>query len=425
MKTNPEFPTTTKNIPAPARHRAIRIAWSRNPFRVVTVRTSLPRVARSSQPWALRRNPFGIRRLPGWWLRQALIPVLALNFQLSILSTFPSTITGNLQTTSGNAYVTNILFAPQSTPLASGIKTIASTETSVVTAATGIFSVTLLQENYLATIGNLRHDSILISVPNDANSYNINSLITSALTFNYPYSPAYEQRVNKGQPDGYVGLVGTLVSPSSLTASNLTLVGNANLGASSANHANLYVNQNSTAYVQPGGSLTLSGDSSPRAEMYLHGTNAFLRFDEDAGVNDSTAARVWKFNKFNLTSNNVAALGDVPNIVASLGSVPIGAIVAWDKSLTGVPALPANFVECNGQTISDPASPLNGRTVRNLNGSNQFLRGNSTSGTSGGAASHTHSLSGTTEVEDGDAAAGNGGTPVTVAALGHSHAFSG
>jgi len=28
--------------------------------------------------------------------------------------------------------------------------------------------------------------------------------------------------------------------------------------------------------------------------MYLHGTNAFLRFDEDAGVNDSTAARVWK-----------------------------------------------------------------------------------------------------------------------------------
>jgi len=191
-------------------------------------------------------------------------------------------------------------------------------------------------------------------VPNDANSYNINSLITSALTFNYTYSPAYEQRVNKGQPDGYVGLAGTLVSPSGLTASNFTLVGTANLGASAANHANLYVNQNSTAYVQPGGSLTLSGDSSPRAEMYLHGTNAFLRFDEDAGVNDSTAGRVWKFNKFNLTSNNVATLGDVTNIVASLGNVPIGAIVAWDKSLTGVPALPANFVECNGRPSAMP-----------------------------------------------------------------------
>src|SRR5437867_4760146 len=61
---------------------------------------------------------------------------------------------------------------------------------------------------YLATIGNLRHDSFTISVPSEANTYNINSLITSALTFNYTYSPVYEQRVNKGQPDGYVGLIG-------------------------------------------------------------------------------------------------------------------------------------------------------------------------------------------------------------------------
>jgi hypothetical protein len=40
----------------------------RNPFRVVEVRRLNPRVARSSQPWALRRNPFGIlglRRLMG------------------------------------------------------------------------------------------------------------------------------------------------------------------------------------------------------------------------------------------------------------------------------------------------------------------------------------------------------------------------
>src|SRR6266478_668770 len=37
------------------------IAVSRNPFRVVIDRTHDPRVARSSQPWALLRNPFGIR----------------------------------------------------------------------------------------------------------------------------------------------------------------------------------------------------------------------------------------------------------------------------------------------------------------------------------------------------------------------------
>jgi hypothetical protein len=32
----------------------------RNPFRVVDVRCSRPRVARSSQPWAEGCNPFGI-----------------------------------------------------------------------------------------------------------------------------------------------------------------------------------------------------------------------------------------------------------------------------------------------------------------------------------------------------------------------------
>src|SRR5436189_3778898 len=38
------------------------VAVGRNPFRVVIDQTDDPRVARSSQPWALLRNPFGIRR---------------------------------------------------------------------------------------------------------------------------------------------------------------------------------------------------------------------------------------------------------------------------------------------------------------------------------------------------------------------------
>src|SRR5438093_1611428 len=172
-----------------------------------------------------------------------------------------SIISGNLQTTSGNPYVTNALFAPLSTPLASGGSIIASTQTNVVAAANGSFSVGLKQGNYLVTIGNLRHDSFIISVPDDANTYNLNSLITNALTFNYSYSPVYEQRINKGQVDGYVGLVGTVLNPAGLTASNFTFLGTANLGADTVNHANFYINQNSTAFVQPGGSLTLSGDS--------------------------------------------------------------------------------------------------------------------------------------------------------------------
>src|ERR1043166_4559890 len=125
-------------------------------------------------------------------------------------------ITGNLQNTSGNPYATNALFAPLSTPLASGTYTIASTPTNVIAAADGAFSVTLKQGNYLVTIGNLRRDSFVIAVPNDSNTYNLNSLITNAITFNYTYSPTYEQLVHKGQSDGYVGLIGTTLIPAGL-----------------------------------------------------------------------------------------------------------------------------------------------------------------------------------------------------------------
>lgn len=68
--------------------------------------------------------------------------------------------------------------------------------------------------------------------------------------------------------------------------------------------------------------------------------------------------------------------------------VPIGAIVAWNKHIKGVDApltLPAGWVECNGQTLVDSESPLNGLVVPDLNGvedaPGRFLRGGIVSGT--------------------------------------------
>ncbi len=75
---------------------------------------------------------------------------------------------------------------------------------------------------------------------------------------------------------------------------------------------------------------------------------------------------------------------------------PIGSILAWHKSLAGIPGLPASgeWVECNGQTLSDAQSPFNGQVVPNLNGDAtganspgqttkvaMFLRGGLNSGT--------------------------------------------
>jgi hypothetical protein len=74
--------------------------------------------------------------------------------------------------------------------------------------------------------------------------------------------------------------------------------------------------------------------------------------------------------------------------------VPIGTIAGWAKTLTGVPALSDRWVECNGQVLSDAASPLNGQTIPNLNanggGTQYFLRGATASGGTGGADTHLH-----------------------------------
>ena len=77
------------------------------------------------------------------------------------------------------------------------------------------------------------------------------------------------------------------------------------------------------------------------------------------------------------------------DVGSTIGFVPVGTILPWHKSLTGTPTLPEQFAECNGQTISDPDSPYNGQTLPDLNGNNYFLRGNSSSGTTGGTLSHS------------------------------------
>lgn len=87
--------------------------------------------------------------------------------------------------------------------------------------------------------------------------------------------------------------------------------------------------------------------------------------------------------------------------------IPVGAIVAWLENLTGTPSLPAGFQRCDGSNISDAASPYNGSTTPNLNGAPKFLRGGTSTGTTpagitGGADSHTHSISpGTGSVSTG------------------------
>jgi len=89
--------------------------------------------------------------------------------------------------------------------------------------------------------------------------------------------------------------------------------------------------------------------------------------------------------------------------------MPVGSIVAWHKSMTGTPSLPENWVECNGQTLSDSDSPYDGQVIPNLNGDGagaaspgqsgaeqMFLRGGTTSGTGQTDAMQGHKHTGNT-----------------------------
>jgi len=79
----------------------------------------------------------------------------------------------------------------------------------------------------------------------------------------------------------------------------------------------------------------------------------------------------------------------------SIGDAPIGAILAWAKTLSGVPNLAEGWVECDGSVLVDALSPLNGQTIPDLNGG-VFLEGRATSGATGGSATmaHTHTIPG-------------------------------
>jgi len=83
-----------------------------------------------------------------------------------------------------------------------------------------------------------------------------------------------------------------------------------------------------------------------------------------------------------------------------LGLSPIGTVQAWLKDLTNTPSLPDNWVECNGQTISDSDSVYDGVTIPDLNGAvdtglkGRFLRGHNNSGETENSQNleHTHTV---------------------------------
>jgi hypothetical protein len=69
---------------------------------------------------------------------------------------------------------------------------------------------------------------------------------------------------------------------------------------------------------------------------------------------------------------------------AAQAAEPIGTIKAWARDFPNTPPLSAHWLECNGQTVNDPASPYHGQALPDLNANGLFLRGGTASGSVGG-----------------------------------------
>ena len=108
-----------------------------------------------------------------------------------------------------------------------------------------------------------------------------------------------------------------------------------------------------------------------------------MAFDPNLPLPNSQVRSDELRNQFNALKALIDALAAQVAAVANL--VPIGAVIPWFKDTPGVPALPANFLECNGQENTDSDSPLNGQFLPDINvGAQKFVRGGLVSGVSGG-----------------------------------------
>jgi hypothetical protein len=78
-----------------------------------------------------------------------------------------------------------------------------------------------------------------------------------------------------------------------------------------------------------------------------------------------------------IATGTTFTLGQTTDSSITNGLVPIGGIIPWDD-FNGSVTIPSSYVHCDGSTISDSGSPLNGQTTRDL--SNRYLVGFGTEG---------------------------------------------
>jgi len=183
-------------------------------------------------------------------------------------------------------------------------------------------------------------------------------------------------------------VIGTNYKPGTTTLGNMYGIGYTHTNASIINGAGSW-----GMYVAADGDARIWLGASAGGESYFNTGGNF-------GLNTNSPTRALDVNgtvrirQGNPTAGDVLmsqdGAGNATWSASGYGMVPIGSIIAWHGNMSGVPGLPAGWVECVGGTINDAASPMNGQVIPNLNNGTtsksgdasrgRFLRGNTTSG---------------------------------------------
>ncbi len=174
----------------------------------------------------------------------------------------------------------------------------------------------------------------------------------------------------------------------------------------------------SNVYYDIGSGNVGIGSTDPEATLDVNGS---MILQNGPAINEFSTDGTLEDNSNDSVPTEKAVKTYVDNQISagSVGVVPLGGVVAWLKSFPNTPSLPSGFIECNGQLLTDPNSPYEGQTIPNLNGASagtqRFLRGSTTSGSTGGSESHTHTMpqNASAGVAGGDSASHNANTGAT------------
>lgn len=119
-----------------------------------------------------------------------------------------ATISGIVRDRRGNLVSTNINFRSIQRPIFTTPWIQPGWTATTNSASDGTFAISLTAGDYGVSIGSDLRDAFLISVPNNSSNYTLAQVITSKLTYTFPYSPSYEQTINRDAPGGYPTLDG-------------------------------------------------------------------------------------------------------------------------------------------------------------------------------------------------------------------------